>query len=66
MYLYGESVKVVEHDVIGFRQEGGVTLQRRGARDRGGQGERTGSYNNNTSRQEEKWRRHSQIYLCPC
>lgn len=29
MYLDGESVKVVEHDVVGFRQQGGITLQGR-------------------------------------
>lgn len=29
LYLYGESVKVVEHDMIGFRQQGGITLQGR-------------------------------------
>lgn len=62
MYLYGESIKVIEHDMIGFRQQGGITLQRRGESER----ESIGSYDKDESRQEERWRRHSQIYLCPC
>ena len=35
MYLYGESIKVIEHDMIGFRQQGGITLrEREGGRER--------------------------------
>lgn len=49
MYLYGESIKVIEHDMIGFRQQGGITLQRRGERER----EIIESYDKDASRQGE-------------
>lgn len=40
LYLYGESIKVVEHDVIGFRQQGGITLQGKGEQKREGEREK--------------------------
>lgn len=37
LYLYGESIKVVEHDVIGFRQQGRIALQGKGEQKREGE-----------------------------
>lgn len=51
LYLYGESIKVVEHDMIGFRQQGRITLQGKGEQKRAG--EKRGSYKKDESRHEE-------------